>query len=283
MFSRTCSRIKTCSIMTQRKDFGMMSSADEDILRYSLVPDVENGTLPYAEAFFTTKAVGRDPEMVCKKLGVGMQRFARPHQVHGVVVRQIAEEFFALPERIRNMLLDGVDAVIYDVRNACIGISTADCIPVVCYDMKHHCAAAIHAGWRGTSERIAIRAIEMMAKAYGTRAEELKTVIGPGISLQSFEVGEEVYNVFMEKGFDMTDCAERMLMAGGKGASSFDGIPWKWHIDLKKCNLKQLVAVGVSEENIIVSDVDTMTDLRCYSARREGAYTGRMLSGIILR
>lgn len=44
-----------------------------------------------------------------------------------------------------------------------------------------------------------------------------------------------------------------------------------------------LLSLGVREENIIVSDIDTMTDLDFFSARREGAETGRMLTGIILR
>ena len=93
-----------------------------------------------ATAFTTTRTCGRDKDLLCPAVGVPSERFARPHQVHGIVVRQIAEEFFSLPEDIRTMLLDGVDAVIYDVRDACIGISTADCIPVLCYDPEHHCA-----------------------------------------------------------------------------------------------------------------------------------------------
>ncbi len=34
-----------------------------------------------------------------------------PHQVHGVEVRQIAGEFLSMPENIRKMVLEGVDAV----------------------------------------------------------------------------------------------------------------------------------------------------------------------------
>ena len=180
-------------------------SADSSgILRYQLGNQISALGMPSAEAFTTTKVIGRDPEKLCTELGTELSRFARPHQVHGTTVRQIAEEFFSLPEHIRTMLLSGVDAVIYDVRNACIGISTADCIPVLCYDSKHHCAATIHAGWRGTAERIVIRAIEQMHKTYGTEASDLYCLIGPGISLDSFEVGDEVYYAFAEKGFPMT-------------------------------------------------------------------------------
>lgn len=221
------------------------------------------------KAFTTTKNYGRDADALCSALGVPATRFARPHQVHGTTVQTLAEDDFQHPELLSpySTLLEGVDAVIYNVRNACIGISTADCIPVLCYDPEHHCAAAIHAGWRGTVQRIVQVAIKKMADTYGTQASLLRCAIGPGISLQSFEVGDEVYEAFATAGFNIEDISQRME---------------KWHINLKHCNEQQLIDIGVMPENIIVSDIDTMTDNRFYSARREGASTGRILSGIVL-
>lgn len=235
---------------------------------------------PRATAFTTTRAVGREAGALCPLLGVAAGRFARPHQVHKTEVRQLAEEFFRLPESTRTLLLDGVDAVIYDVREAVIGISTADCIPVLAYDAEHHVAAAIHAGWRGTAQRIVAEALRRMADAYGTRPEALRCVVGPGISLQSFEVGDEVYEAFQKAGFDMSAIAGRMSADSREADASRSTS--RWHIDLKRCNALQLIALGVPETAITVSSIDTMTDERCFSARREGAKTGRMLSGIVL-
>lgn len=232
-----------------------------------------------ATVFTTMKAIGRVPELLCPALGVSQGRFARPHQVHSTVVRQIAEEFFSLPELTRTMLLDGVDAVIYDVRDACIGVSTADCIPVLCYDPEHHCAAAIHAGWRGTVARIVTKAVEMMRVAYHTDPSKLICMIGPGIEKASFEVGDEVYEAFSKAGFPMDQIAERMPARLAESTADC----WKWHIDIKLCNKMQLLSLGVTEPNITVSAIDTMTDERFFSARRDGSKTGRMLSGIILR
>ena len=223
---------------------------------------------PEAIAFTTTRTLGRDPQLLCPALGVPTERFARPHQVHGTVVRSITEAFFALTPEEQKAELEGVDAVIYNIRNACVGISTADCIPVVAYDPVHHCAAAIHAGWRGTVARIVGKAISLMHDEYDTMAADLKCAIGPGISLASFEVGDEVYEAFREAGFAMDAIAQRHE---------------KWHLDLKRCNALQLMEAGVKPENIEVSPFDTMTDERFFSARREGAKTGRMLSGIVLR
>ena len=93
-------------------------------------------------------------------LGISSERLVLPHQTHQTAVRQIADEFFTLPERIKTMLLEGVDAVMTDVKDACIGVSTADCVPIIIYDSEHHAACVVHAGWRGTVARIAENAIK---------------------------------------------------------------------------------------------------------------------------
>lgn len=214
-----------------------------------------------ATAFTTMQDIGRDQQLLCSALNVPAGRFYRPHQVHGTEVEVVTEA--TLGSECHN-----ADAVVYNVRNACIGISTADCIPVVCYDPEHHCAAAIHAGWRGTAARIVEKAIARMTETFGTRPSMLRCAIGPGISMASFEVGDEVYEAFREAGFAM----EKMSIRKGK-----------WHLDIKECNRMQLLSLGINADNITVSDIDTMTDSRFFSARRDGAKTGRMLTGIVLK
>lgn len=223
-------------------------------------------------AFTTERDEGREPQILCPALCLPDHRFLRPHQVHGTKVMRITED------DIKAFPMTGAngwecDAVIYDVREACIGISTADCIPVLCYDPEHRCAAAIHAGWRGTVARIVAEAIGMMRKEFHTAPTLLRCAIGPGISIDSFEVGDEVYQAFLDAGFDMCRIARRYPAQNGQ----------KWHLDIKECNRMQLIAAGVKEENITVSAIDTMTDPLFFSARREGTKTGRMLTGIVLR
>ena len=74
---------------------------------------------------------------------------------------------------------------------------------------EHHAAAAIHAGWRGTLARIVHKTLQEMAFAYKTDPKKLKAVIGPGISLDSFEVGDEVYEAFEQAAFPMEEIAEQ--------------------------------------------------------------------------
>lgn len=205
---------------------------------------------------------------LCDELSITTDRLVMPHQVHGTEVRQIAKDFVALPENVRKMILEGVDAVMTDESGICIGVSTADCIPILIYDPEHHAVAAVHAGWRGTVARIVEKTVKAMTVTYHSKPENLACVIGPGISLDNFEVGMEVYQQFADAGFDMESIAR------------WEG---KWHIDLKECNRQQLVALGVKPEAITVSRICTYADnADFFSARRQGIASGRIFTGAML-
>ena len=148
-------------------------------------------------------AVEQNRRLLCQELSLDENRLVLPHQTHGTTIRQIGEEFFSLSPSVRQMVLDGVDALITDLPEVCIGVSTADCIPILLYDSIHRSMAAVHAGWRGTAKRILQKTVEEMGRAYQTRPETLRAVIGPGISLTHFEVGNEVYQAFAQAGFAM--------------------------------------------------------------------------------
>lgn len=208
-------------------------------------------------------------EMLGRELNVKAGNIIMPHQTHDCEVRQIGGEFLTLPDTVKAKMLEGVDALTTNVRDICIGVSTADCIPIIIYDPEHHAAATVHAGWRGTVKRIAQKAIASMRLSYQSQPQDIVAVIGPGISLEAFEVGDEVYNEFTSAGFDMSAISQHKD---------------KWHIDLKECNLQQLVQSGISKENITVSDICTFnTSDRYFSARKLGTNSGRIFTGIVLK
>ena len=249
-------------------------------------------------AFTTDRTVGRDSEKITEAVwrrlndtagGAGQcrkeqLRFARPHQTHDDKVMPVAEEYFSLTEQTQRMLMEGKDAVMTDMAQVILGVSTADCIPVLLYDPEHHAAAAVHAGWRGTVKRIVRKTLEQMRLMYHTDAAVCRAAIGPGISLDSFEVGDEVYATFVQAGFDMNGVAQRYPVM--RAAESTSGQTEKWHIDLKEINRRQMMMAGLMEENIEVSTIDTLTDTRFYSARREqkdGIKCGRIFTGFVIR
>ena len=222
--------------------------------------------------------------LLANELGIDANHIIMPHQTHGVESRIIGEEFANLPDGVKKMLLEGVDAVMTNIPGMCIGVSTADCIPVLLYDEEHHAAAAIHAGWRGTQARIVHKAVQEMRMAYQTDPTKLKAVIGPGISLDNFEVGDEVYAAFEQAAFDMSAIAEKRIKRNPNADDPAKAFERKWHINLPLANIQMLTHNGVDEANIINTGICTFDNADNYfSARRLGIESGRIYTGIIIR
>lgn len=229
-----------------------MTMKNENLLYYDL------GS--HAVAFSTKRTA--DTGSAFDALGIDRDKLLMPKQVHGNEILKIDSD---KPDN-KTVAMIEADAIMTDRPGIFIGVRTADCIPVLLYDCANHAACAVHAGWRGTVKRIAGKAVKAMQKAYGTQPETLRAVIGPGISMQSFEVGEEVYRAFIEAGF--TEIYHRQD---------------KWHIDLWQANIQDLIQSGMTGSNIFLSAIDTYTSYDMfYSARREGISTGRILTGIAM-
>ncbi|MBQ8335918.1 MAG: peptidoglycan editing factor PgeF [Bacteroidaceae bacterium] len=232
------------------------------------------------ESFNVTHYCGDTPEHVaecrkelCRELGIDDDRLLLPRQTHGNRVICIDKGFIEQPKQIQEERLHGIDAIITDLPNLCVGVSTADCIPVLLYDGTKGIAAAVHAGWRGTVARIVQECVSQMRSRYGCDSGNIKAIIAPGISKEAFEVDDEVYETFKESGFDMERIAGRYPALQGE----------KWHIDLWECNRMQLVEEGIREENIHVSAICTYERyLDFFSARRLGVNSGRIFNGIMI-
>lgn len=100
----------------------------------------------------------------------------------------------------RRMFPD-TDALITQVPGLWIGVYSADCVPILVADTRLKVVAAIHAGWRGTVGGITRDTVERMTTDFGCRPEDLQAVIGPSISPEAFEVGEEVVMLFRQAAF----------------------------------------------------------------------------------
>ena len=202
-------------------------------------------------SWLTAFSTGRDNGV--EALGLRLEDLALPRQVHSDNVLWMKES--GRPE--------ATDAVITDKPGLCVCVKTADCIPVLLYDEKQRIVAAVHAGWRGTAARIVQKTIEQMKPLNPT---DLHAIIGPGISLEWFEVGDELHEAFKAEGFPMERIAKRMEA---------------WHIDLWDANRWLLEQMGV--EYIYIQGTCTRSSMDFYSARRETINTGRNYNGIFIK
>ncbi len=216
-------------------------------------------------------SIRKNLQLLSDAVGISLMNIVMPHQTHEDRVLTIDAPFFSLDDKERKARLEGVDALVTDVPDVCVAISTADCVPILLYAPDRRVVAAVHAGWRGTVLRIAHKVASLMVDTYNCDPAQLTAGIGPSISKAAFEVGEEVVEAFQAAGLPM----ERIL--------SHNVETRKAHIDLWEANRLQLLDAGLLAEHIEVAGICTyMRHEDYFSTRRLGVKSGRILTGICL-
>jgi YfiH family protein len=184
------------------------------------------------------------------------------------------------------------DASITNRPGLLLGAQTADCVPILLVDPKKRAVAAIHAGWRGTLARIALKAIGQMQMHFGTRPADLLAAIGPSIGGCCYEVGTEVATQFHSQFADASEWFDEFRTGDEPNSVQWLNMMPPGHqppqenvlLDLRKANRAQLLATGLRPQNIFVSDLCTACrhDL-LFSYRKQGSQSGRMMSVISIR
>ncbi|MFW5755469.1 MAG: peptidoglycan editing factor PgeF [Tangfeifania sp.] len=185
-----------------------------------------------------------------------------PRQTHTSCVADL--------DRVPENEINETDALVTNQPGICLCVQTADCVPVLLFDPVNRTIAAVHAGWRGTVKKIAEAVVLKMQKKYHSNSENILAAIGPSIGPEVYEVGSEVVEE-VRKNLPLPD---KILQKNKSG---------KFHFNLWEANRQILLAAGLKEGNIRVSEECTFQkENKYYSARREGIETGRIVSGIML-
>jgi len=173
-----------------------------------------------------------------------------------------------------------------------LGIQTADCVPILLVDPKRRAVAAVHAGWRGTLQRIVAKAIGQMQMQFKTKPSDVLAAIGPSIGGCCYEVGTEVAVQFQSQFPDAPDWFDEFRTGDEPNPIQWlnmmppghQPLPKNVLLDLPKANRAQLRNAGLSAPNIFLSDLCTgcRPDL-FFSYRKEGAISGRLISVVGIR
>jgi len=195
--------------------------------------------------------------LLAEATGIDTFRMAFTKQVHKADVRivderDIHELFTAVPYE--------ADGIVSAAKGMALICFTADCVPVLLEDPVHGVIGAIHCGWRSSVGDILGNAIEAMC-SLGAERKNVCAAIGPAISGCCFQVGGEVI-----------EAVEHWLGEDARGFYKEDeSAEGKFLLDLKGCNARRLVQLGVEEKNIAVSDECTKCSHEKYWSHR---YTG---------
>ena len=132
------------------------------------------------------KNVFRNLNLVSKKIKINSKNLMLMHQTHSNKVIIIKN---------KNVKKFNSDAIITKLKNTALGVVTADCVPIILYDIKNEIIGCIHAGWKGASSGI-IENTGSKFKKLG-RKNKIYACIGPCIGKLSYEVDLDFYKKFI--------------------------------------------------------------------------------------
>lgn len=198
--------------------------------------------------------VGDDPDAVAANrrrlgegIGLGPERVAWMHQVHGTDVAVVSDPGGETPT---------ADALVTDRPRLALAVVVADCVPVLLADPGAGVVAAAHAGRRGAADGVLERTLEAMT-GLGAETARVEVLLGPAICGEDYEVPAA-----------MRDEVEAALP--GSAATTRIGTP---SLDLRAGLRRRLADLGITRV-----DVDarcTFEDDQLFSHRRARP-TGRL-------
>lgn len=175
--------------------------------------------------------VAENRARMAKAVGVTPERFLTAYQIHSPEV-VVAETPWRSDARPR------ADAIVTRVPGLAVGISTADCGPVLFADPTARVVGAAHAGWRGALSGVLEAAVTAM-EWLGAERSRLVAAIGPTIGQQNYEVGNDLVEQFTKAGPDNA----RFFTAGRAGHAQFD-LPGYIAARLARAGITQVEDLG---------------------------------------
>ena len=228
----------------------------------------------------STEAVQKNRKIFQSALGAGDLTLVPLKQFHSAVIRF----FQTSPEEPCKG-----DASLTTVPGLLLGVQTADCLPILLVDPKKRLVAAIHAGWRGSLARIAEKTVGQMRMRFGSEPSDILAALGPAIGGCCYEVGTELVISFTSQFADAEGWFDELRTGDEPNPLQWLNMmppghqppPKNVRLDLRKANRAQLLAAGLRDKSIFVSNLCTVchADL-FFSYRKEGDRSGRLLSAI---
>ncbi|MFT7517776.1 MAG: YfiH family protein [Myxococcota bacterium] len=189
----------------------------------------------------------------CDYLGCKPQHLIVGGQTHTANVEVVTSEHQSRGALSPSTVLPDCDGLITTVKGLPLYVAVADCSAVLL--TAPGIVGVIHGGWRGLQQRILEVAVKKIV-ALGAEPQQIYAGIAPCISAGSYEVGPEV----------ASDCPS---------AAKYKGRDDRWQVDVALWAQQQLLESGLEKSNIELSGIDSGSDQKIFSHRRQGTSAGR--------
>ena len=138
----------------------------------------------------TKKNVNKNLSLVSKKLKINDKKLSLMYQTH-------SSKVIVINKKNKNFKRFYSDALITKMKDIALGVVTADCVPIILYDIKNQIIGCVHAGWKGAKSGIIENTIKRFRKL--NSKNKIFASVGPCIGQKSYEVDIDFYKRFVSK------------------------------------------------------------------------------------
>lgn len=197
------------------------------------------------------------PQFTCLELAY-LITLKQTHSAHGhVITKEHAYNY-------RPYSLEG-DYLITDQPDVCLGIATADCLPILLYDPTKNVVGIAHAGWQGTAHNIVPTMLEHMRSTFNNNPSDILVFLGPAAHSCCYEVQPDFLKNFTPN--------NAIVIRDNK-----------IYFDTSTYTIELLIQAGIPAQNINRDyNMCTICDLTYCSYRRDGAQALRQMTIVTLK
>ena len=238
----------------------------------------------WQHGFFTQEFYPQVPEKLTSILQPQTTAY-RVKQVHGNVV--LTPQDILSINRTGNYpdCLAQADGVISDRPQQSVWVASADCTPVLIGDLITGQVCAVHAGWRGTAQKIVPQAIARFLN-FGSQLKNLRIAIGPAISGEVYQVDQgvavDVGQSIISQALSLTETEIiQKLKQLPKTPILDDKLSGKARLDVSRVNQIQLEQLGINPVQIAIAPYCTFQQSDLFFSYRRTGENKVQWSGIV--
>ena len=135
------------------------------------------------------KNINKNLNFIAKKMAVDRTNLILMNQTHSNKVVEINKHNYR--KKIN------ADAMITQIKDLAIGVVTADCVPIIIYDIENEVIGCVHAGWKGAISGVIDNTIKKIKRL--NFKSKIYACVGPCIGKKSYEVDIKFYKKFVSK------------------------------------------------------------------------------------
>ena len=186
---------------------------------------------------------------LCKNIGVNYKDIVKTNQEHTNKVEIVTEKINKDQPDFNMEKYNNTDGLVTNQKNIILSTTNADCILLLFYDPVQKVIGNVHSGWKGTTKRISVKAVEKMISEFNCNPQDIICCICPSIRKCHFEVEKDVKDIFEAEFKDIMSEDIKDEIIEEKIANK------KWNIDTVLINKIILQKAGLKPENIVDSGI----------------------------